>query len=155
MALEDNIWKGEVEFEIFREGDKTFYRTSDGKVGEVSDWTRAEQKYRITRRENHGFGYHFHVEVLKRGKYVRTGHIITYKDGKFYIKKHGRSGKALVDYLKVSSAILGDIKSELEARYQGISNSDYLSPGRDSLELFELDKDKEEEKELEKELEGQ
>jgi len=68
----------------------------------------AAPKYTITKRENHGNGYHAHVIVLKRGGYVRDAYALTLKEGEIVL--YGHNGKSRTDILRHLKGLRKEIK---------------------------------------------
>ncbi len=85
-------------------------------------------RYLLSKRENHGHGYHAHVLVLNNGKYVRSGYIITKGESGWYLIRHG--GSALFDFGKAKKRLLKDIEDELTKVFRNLPQEFLLPPSR-------------------------
>jgi hypothetical protein len=89
---------------------------------------------KISFRENHGLGYHYHLLIKNGSDYIRTGIVITVQDGKVYAVEHGKSGKTLLDIEKYSQSIIRCIeKSSIPKDKEKIKQ--FLTASKDAIEL--------------------
>ena len=93
-------------------------------------------KFALGERENHGFGYHVHLEELSNGIYKRTGHILILKDGVVYAVNHGNKGRTSFNIEEKRSAILREVEGGLEEMFKGISEEEILNPSRGAAEFY-------------------
>jgi hypothetical protein len=88
----------------------------------------------MSKRENHGHGYHYHILIRKGGKYIRTGILVTVQDEKIYVVEHGNSGNVLLDMDKSNNAIAECIKnSRILKDMKEIK--EFLTAGREAIQL--------------------
>lgn len=93
----------------------------------------------IGKRENHGNGYHAHILVLKNGKFVRSGYLLTYEDGTFYVTEHGNKGNTLFDFTKLKTGLLREISNDLPRVFKNIPNNQMLKTFKDAQPLCSLE----------------
>lgn len=89
----------------------------------------------LTRRENHGMGYHSHLEMLKSGRYIRAGYIITLDNRIVIAVPHNQQ---LFDIDKKRNAVIEEIKPYVERTFAGIPQAKLLRPSRDAVHLFAI-----------------
>lgn len=93
-------------------------------------------KYALTRRENHGMGYHAPLQVLKSGDYVRAGYILS-KRGKFLLASpHG--GQTLLNIRKKRNAVVREIRNYVGRVFRGVPDSEMLMLPEDSVVLMPI-----------------
>lgn len=112
--------------------------TVNGTTFRMPDIGFSAPLYSVSKRENHGMGYHAHLEKLQGSSYVRTGHLFTRANDIIYAAPHGNKGSQLIDLNARQRAVLKEISRTLETVFTGIDDSDMLPVSRAARSFYKL-----------------
>tara|TARA_Y100000310_G_scaffold271105_1_gene285424 strand:- start:9352 stop:9768 length:417 start_codon:yes stop_codon:yes gene_type:complete len=93
-------------------------------------------RFAITKRENHGLGYHAHIQMLKSGKYLRAGYIVTLDNNTIMTTPHGRNPLFNIEQRK--NAIIKDVKHYSNDIFKGIPLEEMLPVSRNAIPLIRI-----------------
>jgi len=90
-------------------------------------------KYKISKRENHGMGYHSHLMAFPKKGYIRAGYALTHDGSDIYITPHNRQLVRIDDHS--INGILKKVGPSFRESYRSISSSDMQRVSNDSIRL--------------------
>jgi len=98
--------------------------------------THEAPRYALTRRENHGSGYHAHIEMLSGGRYVRAGYVVTVNNGQLVAAPH--RGPQLFDIEKRWEVILREVSGYISRLFEGVPRESMLRAPKSFVPLVAI-----------------
>ena len=104
---------------------------------EIPDLRMEAPRYELERRENHdGMGYHAHIRMLKSGRYIRSGHLITICDGVIFGVNHGRGGDTLFDLARKKNSVVLELNLAFREFERYKDGKDWLPVPSAAIEVY-------------------